>query len=62
MDINEKVNLNKEIKNYDGSNSFIISLKKQLNTTKLRETLGAKTIKVLSDKQYVAAKRILESN
>ena len=60
MDVNEKVSLNKQIKDYDGYNSFIISLKKQLTSTKLREKLGNKTVKVLSDKQYDAAKRILE--
>lgn len=59
MDILEKVKINKEIKDYDGSNSFILSLKKQLVTTKLREVLGKKNIKVLSLKQYEAAKKIL---
>lgn len=60
MDVNEKVSLNKQIKDYDGYNSFIISLKKQLTSTKLREKLGNKSVKVLSDKQYDVAKRILE--
>ncbi len=61
MDILEKVKINKEIKDYDGSNSFILSLKKQLVTTKLREVLGKKNIKVLSLKQYEAAKKILNA-
>ncbi len=61
MDTSEKVKLNKDIKEYIGFNSFILSLKKQLSTTKLREKgEGTRLIKVLSEKQYEAAKRILE--
>ena len=32
MEINEKVELNKKIKSYDGTNSFLLSLQKQLKT------------------------------
>jgi hypothetical protein len=62
MDILEKIKINKEIKDYVGLNTFILSLKKQLVTTKLRESVDDKRpIKVLSEKQYDAAKRILDS-
>lgn len=62
MDTLEKIKLNKDIKDYVGTNTFILSLKKQLSTTKLRESVeGKRPVKVLSEKQYDAAKRILES-
>lgn len=60
MDILEKIKLNKKIKEYDGINTFILSLKKQLVTTKLRGNLeGKRPIKILSDKQYEASIKIL---
>lgn len=60
MEITEKVELNKEIKSYEGDNSFVISLQKQLKTnSKLKkEDFNGKLVKVLSDKQYEAVKRI----
>lgn len=62
MTTEEKNELNKQIKKYDGSNSFILSLQKQLKTSKFlsKEVLGNKSIKVLSIAQYEAAKSILD--
>lgn len=61
MQINEKVELNKKIKSYDGVNSFLLSLQKQLKTnTKLnKEDFKGKQVKVLSDKQYSVAESLL---
>ena len=57
MTIEEKIELNKKIRKYDGSNSFVISLQKQLKTSKYlsKEEFNGKEIKVLSEKQYEAA-------
>ena len=57
MTIEEKNELNKKIRKYDGSNSFVISLQKQLKTSKYlsKEEFNGKEIKVLSEKQYEAA-------
>lgn len=61
MELHEKIKLNKEIKSYEGYNTFINSLKKNLTTTKLRESNeSGRSFKVLSEKQYESAKRILE--
>lgn len=62
MEINEKVELNKKIKSYDGTNSFLISLQKQLKTnTKLnKEDFKGRKVKVLSDKQYSVAENLLK--
>ena len=53
MTIEEKIELNKKIRKYDGSNSFVISLQKQLKTNKYlsKEEFNGKEIKVLSEKQ-----------
>jgi len=61
MEIQEKLELNKKIRTYEGSNSFILSLRKQLKTSKYLQKieLGKKTLKILSDKQYESAKSIL---
>jgi hypothetical protein len=58
MDINEKLELNKLIRTYKGDNTFVLSLQKQLKTSKYLQkvTVGNKDVKVLSDKQYEAAK------
>ena len=57
MTIEEKIELNKKIRKYGGSNSFVISLQKQLKTNKYltKEEFNGKEIKVLSEKQYEAA-------
>jgi hypothetical protein len=62
METVEKDRLNKIIRKYEGENGFILSLKKQLRNNKYlqREDFGKKEIKVLSEKQYEAARSILE--
>ena len=57
MTIEEKNELNKKIRKYDGSNPFVISLQKQLKTSKYlsKEEFNGKEIKVFSEKQYEAA-------
>ena len=62
METAEKDRLNKIIRKYEGENGFILSLKKQLRNNKYlqREDFGKKEIKVLSEKQYKAARSILE--
>lgn len=57
MSIEEKIEANKRIRKYDGSNAFVLSLQKQLKTSKYlnKEEFGGKMVKVLSDKQYEAA-------
>lgn len=62
METAEKDRLNKIIRKYEGENGFILSLKKQLRNNKYlqREDFGKKEIKVLSEKQYEAARSILE--
>jgi predicted transcriptional regulator with HTH domain len=61
MEISEKVELNKKIRSYEGDNSFVISLQKQLKTNKYlkKEEFGKKMVKVLSDRQYEAVVSIL---
>ena len=61
MELEEKLELNKLIRKYDGENSFILSLQKALKTSKYLDkvVVGKKTLKVLSDKQYQAAKTTL---
>jgi hypothetical protein len=61
MEITEKIEINKKIRKYSGTNSFLISLQKQLKTNKNLEKVevGKKMIKVLSDKQYEVTKSIL---
>ena len=62
MTIEEKIEFNKLIKKYDGTNTFIISLQKQLKNSKTLDKVDngkGKMVKVLSDKQYDVAKTIL---
>ena len=60
MNIKEKIELNKIIKKYEGTNAFLISLKKSLASKYCKkETLGDKEYIVLSEKQYLAAKETL---
>jgi hypothetical protein len=60
MTIEEKIELNKAIKKYEGDNSFMLSLKKSLSSKYCKkESLGNKEYKVLSEKQYLAAKGTL---
>ena len=65
MTTGDKINLNKRIKTYTGTNTFIISLQKQLKSNKfLTKELNekGKEVKVLSDKQYQVATSILETS
>lgn len=57
----EKIELNKIVKKYTGTNTFIISLQKQLKTSKHLSKVEYKgrMTKVLSDKQYDAVKGII---
>jgi hypothetical protein len=62
MDIKEKLELNKTIRKYEGTNAFILSLKKNLASKYCKkESLDGKEYKVLSEKQYLAAKSTLQS-
>jgi len=58
--IDEKIELNKKLRKYSGSNTFLLSLQKQLKSAKAnRVEFNGKEIKVLSDKQYQVAKDLL---
>ena len=61
MEITEKIEINKKIRKYSGTNSFLLSLQKQLKTNKNLEKVEVckKFIKILSDKQYEVSKSIL---
>lgn len=61
MELSEKIELNKQLRSYTGDNSFVLSLQKQLKTSKYLEKVEfrGKMVKVLSDKQYLAAKSAL---
>lgn len=61
MDISEKIELNKKLRAYKGDNSFALSLQRQLKTSKYLDKVevNGKMVKVLSDKQYEAAKSAL---
>jgi len=61
MELQEKIELNKQLRAYKGDNSFVLSLQKQLKTSKYLDKVevNGKMIKVLSDKQYRAAKSAL---
>lgn len=61
MDISEKIELNKKLRSYKGDNSFVLSLQRQLKTSKYLDKVevNGKMVKVLSDKQYQAAKSAL---
>jgi hypothetical protein len=64
MTISEKIEINKKIKTYTGTNSFVLSLQKQLKSNKfLSKELNekGKEVKVLSDKQYETVIPILEN-
>jgi hypothetical protein len=62
MDISEKIELNKQLRAYKGDNSFVLSLQKQLKTSKYLEKVevNGKMVKILSEKQYLAAKSALD--
>lgn len=59
METSEKIELNKKIRAYEGDNSFIQSLKKSLQSKWCQKVeVGNRKVKILSDKQYEAAKSI----
>lgn len=59
MEDKEKIELNKEIRKYEGKNPFIISLKKNLKSKYCdKVTVGKRSYKVLSEKQYNVFKNI----
>lgn len=57
MELEQKIELNKQIRKYTGGNTFVISLQKQLKTNKYLTKVEwkGKEVKILSDKQYQAA-------
>lgn len=57
----EKIELNKKIRSYSGDNPFLQSLQKQLKSNKYLEKIkvGNRDVKVLSEKQYLAARSSL---
>jgi hypothetical protein len=56
MTTQEKLDINKKIRAYKGNNSFLLSLKKSLLGKYCQKiTIGNKSYKVLSDKQYESA-------
>jgi len=61
MEVSEKIELNKKLRSYTGDNSFVLSLQRQLKTSKYLQKIevGGRTVKILSDKQYEAAKSAL---
>lgn len=61
MELTEKLELNKQIRQYKGDNAFILSLQKQLKTNKYLTKVehSGREVKILSDKQYQAAKTSL---
>lgn len=61
MELSEKIELNKQIRQYKGENAFLLSLQKQLKTNKFltKVEVGGRMVKILSDKQYQAAKTSL---
>ena len=57
MELGQKIELNKQVRGYKGTNTFLISLQKQLKTNKYLTKVEwkGKEVKILSDKQYEAA-------
>jgi hypothetical protein len=60
MTIDDKLTLNKLIRKYDSTNSYIVSLQKTLKSNYIPKIeYNGKFIKLLTDKQYEIAKSIL---
>ncbi len=61
MELAEKIEINKKLRSYKGDNSFVLSLQKQLKTSKYLQKVefGGRMVKILSDKQYESAKSAL---
>ena len=64
MNIEEKIEVNKMIKKYEGINSFLLSLQKQLKTNRnlAKEEFNGKSVKILSDRQYEVAKKLIDND
>jgi hypothetical protein len=61
LSIDQKIAINKLLRKYDGTNTFILSLQKQLKSAKaLKVEVNGKMVKILSDKQYLTAETILK--
>lgn len=57
MSLEEKLEINKLLRKYEGKNNFLVSLKKSLSGKWCEKVeVGGKKYKILSDKQYEAAK------
>jgi hypothetical protein len=54
MELKDKIDINKKIRQYNGVNSFVLSLQKQLKTNKYlnKVDFNGKMVKILSDRQY----------
>ena len=52
------------IKKYEGINSFLLSLQKQLKTNRnlAKEEFNGKSVKILSDRQYEVAKKLIDKD
>jgi hypothetical protein len=61
MELAEKIEINKKLRSYKGDNSFVLSLQKQLKTSKYLQKVEfcGRMVKILSDKQYESAKSAL---
>ena len=60
MSTEEKLLLNKQIRSYLGTNTFILSLQKNLKSNYIKKVdFNGKLIKLLTDKQYEIANGIL---
>jgi hypothetical protein len=61
MNTEDKIRLNKLIRSYNGDNTFVLSLQKQLKSSKYLSKVehNGRTVKILSDKQYSAANGII---
>ena len=61
MNTEDKIKLNKLIRSYNGDNTFVLSLQKQLKSSKYLSKVehNGRNVKILSDKQYSAANGII---
>jgi hypothetical protein len=63
MTAEEKILINKQIRAYQGQNTFIDSLKLALRGNRLKKTtIGNRSFKILSDRQYEVARQIMDSS
>jgi hypothetical protein len=61
LSIDQKLTINKLLRKYGGTNTFLLSLQKQLKSSKASKVeVNGKMVKILSDKQYLAAETILK--